>query len=249
MKKLVWSIILIIVMPLMAYGEDNSAKEIYKFPYETIPFGKKDDDVLKLVGSQKVTTNGEPLFETIGRYQYLRKYFGEGIYSWAGINFYLNKEMVRSYTVSYDNDQTTSEINLYFVKDYNTDGPFTLFMVNKKLVNPSRKYRATFVDTMLTINEKLKSKGKIINTSYKEINKAEEALISSWENKKVKTLLAIHSYQNMLGFPIDTDAGSDPEVIYVSTEGWKKYLKGCKSYESKKRQEEKAKNSKSAKDI
>lgn len=250
MKKLIWTLFLIVSVSMLAYGEEYPAKEPYKFPYETLPFGKTEDEVLRLVESQKVTRNDEPSFETIGRYQYLKKYFGDGIYSWAGVNYYLNKNIVRSYTISYDKDQTTNEVNLYFVKDYNNEGPYTLFLVNKKLVNPGRKYRATFVDTMLTINDKLKLKGKVINTTYNEINKVEEeALISLWENKKMKTMLAIHSYRNMLGFPVDTDAGSDPEIIYVSADGWKKYLKGCKSYESKKRQEEKMKNSKTAKDI
>ena len=157
--------------------------------------------------------------------------------------------MVKSYTIKYSDDDNVKIVKLYFVKKYATDDNYTLFIVRKQLKNSSMKYQAVFADTMSAINSKVKTKGKIYKTNFGGYNDTrEDALAALWRLKSSNIILAMHSLQNMWGGP-PADLGSDQELIYISNEGWQKYIKGCELYQAKKRQDEIKKNSKILNDL
>jgi hypothetical protein len=208
-------------------GADQSNEPI-KFNYGSIPFGKTIPEVMKLIGGMKCVEN-QTL--TISKYEGLRKYFDKGLYALPTDEYemYLNFNLIKKYSMVYDNDDVIRQVDLYFTKEKSTSDTYRLFIVRKLLKTIDDHFENVFNQFKDMINSQLKVTPDITTTTYtlplgKDFETTEIADMGVWFVPHETVFLFVPNLISSAGIP---------EILYVSNKDLKSYLKACKKEEGK----------------
>ena len=204
--------------------------------YGSIPFGKTLSEVLKMVPeAEEMPFSWDSFYSRsfVGLSKYLKGDFLEDNYN---IHFGDN---VKYYDVRY----RRSRVNLFFIKKFNSDKPYTLFLVNKHLYSingldgPGQK---VFNALKSSVTKKSEIQPVLANILYfKGSNSYESSPVGIWKSKETTIFLVGKFFAN----------ASDIQILYVSNDGWNKYINSRKAYENEQQREQKNKLKKSAEDL
>lgn len=213
-------------------GGNPPLVEPFTFTYGKIPFGKGIDEVLKLVEGASVELDKNVSASFISEYGL--EQFDMGIYTWMGMNSYLNNSLAKSYTVRYDGWENISQIELFFTRSFEVED-YTLIMVNKTQKMSVGAYENIYNGLKKTIINAL---GNIKPTEFtvkwqdsdmKMNNTYLPGIVGLWKTQSQNVFLLVR--KNIFN-------AAHPTIVYVSVSGWSKYLSACKKYEAEKKKKE-----------
>ncbi len=210
--------------------QKQSAKEPFKFNFRKIPFGKPVREVLKLVENAEVSENKNVTAYFAREYHSMKTYFSKGIYSFRGHEPSFLSTVAKKYSVRYDGWKKIEQINLYFVKNFDSHDDYTLFLVKKTFKDSYDDYKNVFTGLKNSIKRVLGSPTTTHETKYatahmRSNNTIALALFGYWRTKNSKVFLLVNT-----SFRVTFS-----EIIYLSNSGWAKYEKACEKYEQKKK--------------
>ena len=230
----IFCIFLIIFVLVISIG----SAEPFKFTFGEIPFKKTIDEVLSMVEGAEIVNDKSPAIFTIGSYD-LRSYFDGPLYAWVGIDTYFNHEVVKKYTITYEGWGNIKEINLYFVKEADSQ-KYELFLVRKLLKAQEGNYKIIFNGISDSIIAKIGNAFRIYETTFQDAilavdNQYEPAKAGVWKLKQSQIFLLVAN--DWWGAKT-----KEPEILYLSIEGWQTYIEACEilKQEEKKKQEKEA---------
>jgi hypothetical protein len=219
-------------------NSESAASKPFNFTYGKIPFGKTPDEVLKLVQGATVKEEENASISFAKDYG-LSSYFEDGIYSIMSLGAYLNSKLSKQYTITYEGWTELKEITLYFVRSFEKDD-YTLIMVKKIQKSSEGSYQNVYAGFKATICKGLGLKpAEEYTVKYQDdymrgARTYEQGLAGYWKTKDQSIFLLIRN---------NWFSSGDPEMVYISTAGWGKYITSCKKYEDDKKikQQEKSK--------
>jgi len=235
----------------LAAGRSLASETPSKFNFGTIPFGKPIEEVLGTVEGASVSEDDHADFSDVGAYEGVTsRHFPDGIYTTGGIGCdkRLNSNVVKKYDVCYSGWDNIASISLYFCRRYNTDDPYTLFMVEKTLKELDGPFRSSFKSLAKTITGQMNVDPDTRETSYQTFQmlalgtSPDPAIYGVWRSEGQKVILLVRP-----GYiPETTDP---PTILYISVSGCRTYLAACKDYDDSKQQEQEGKAGKAGGDF
>lgn len=229
----------IIVITTMIFCQDQ-----FYFSYETIPFGKNIEDVLKIVEGASVKQEDNIEINSVRYYERIEHYFSGGLYSIAGLGANFNSTVSQKYILTDENWDKISQIDLYFSRDFIYNGPYQLFLLRKKIKPPKGNYKNIFNGMEQGITKILGVSPTVFSSNYKSMevmyylgtNAYVDSRVAIWEMKEVIVFLLV---------PDITLTSGLVEILYVSRNGWNYYLESCNSYEADKKAKQEKEGKKS----
>lgn len=205
-------------LELPSASEEPDAKGPVTFNFGSIPFGKSVDEILKrgIEGAKEVKESTDLTVWSIEKYRGLRSHFNH----WE---LALNSNFVRRFLVSYSEEKDVSYADLFFVRGFNSQEPYTLFLVCKSPSGKGVDLNENYFNGMKNgITQRVGIPPKVYNTTYYNSVGLSDcpAIFSVWSLKDSNIFLMAAWIGNL-------------EIIYVSKNGWEKCLSHADSERSK----------------
>jgi hypothetical protein len=123
----------VIFLLLFGFVCTITKSQVPEFKYSQIPFGKTEEEVFALLTEAKIKEDKNVSVIDFYSCRAIKKYFEDCVYTFLGNGGFLLTEVTKKYTIESESWENIESVDLYFTKKYNSEEPYSLFIVGKKM--------------------------------------------------------------------------------------------------------------------